>query len=489
MMKRTKRRILAVSLIILGVTLLAFGGYLLHSWWHATYYTFQGQTLRWEDTHLDLHGQDAPDLQALEALTHLRSLDITGTGITTEQYQQLQQALPDCAITWSVPFQDTFIPNSETVIAVSSLSKEDIAALAFFPALKTVDATAVTEQDILLTLRRQRPDLLVTYDVHIGNVSYDHAKQQLSLADITDAEINDLIYALAHMQQLEKLAFVGQLPKTEQLIKLKKSFPNVMFIWDFELFGLQVNTLDTELILNDIPVDSIETVAAAMDCFYNMEKVEMCHCGIPSEQMAQLRDRFPNTKFVWTVKLGWAEVRTDITTFMPYQLGFWGGRFENRYAKELKYCTDIICMDLGHQKISDLSFLNYMPNMQYLLLCEVPAQDFSMLAGLTELKYLELFLTSFTDASLLSNMTKLEDLNICYTGVRDFAPIMELPNLKHLWMNGAYRMNRRTLNEMIEAMPNTVIRYGYGGSTEGGWRETPNYYAQRDLLGMNYMVG
>jgi hypothetical protein len=38
-------------------------------------------------------------------------------------------------------------------------------------------------------------------------------------------------------------------------------------------------------------------------------------------------------------------------------------------------------------------------------------------------------------------------------------------------------------------MPNTRIVYTEGSSTARGWRELPNYYAQRDILGMWYMEG
>ena len=489
MTKRKKRRILAISLIALGVALLAAGGILFYNWWNTTYILVNGTSVERSCETLELQGQQSPELTAICQLKQLKTLDISDTGITEADYLQLKEALPDCNIIWSVPFQDGYIPNSATNITIDHLTQEDINTLVYFPALEAVDALAVTEQDILLTLRQQYPELRVMYDVHIGKEDFDHAKQNLALFDV-DAE--SFTRALPHMQQLEKVAFTGQLPETKQLIQWKKDYPNVTFFWDFEVFGKSVNSQTTKLILNDIPISSIEEVAQIMDCFYNMELVEMCHCGIPSEEMAKLRERFPNTKFVWTIKVGWAEVRTDITTFMPFKLGFRDSNsaFTDAHATELKYCTDIVCMDLGHQFVKDLSFLAYMPNMQYLLLCELPAQDFSVLAGLTEIKYLELFLTQFSDTALLAGMTKLEDLNLCYTAVNDITPLLEMKNhLRHLWINGTNAIDWRERKQLQNTLVNTVIRYGYVGSTEGGWRHTPNYYAQRDLLEMNYLVG
>lgn len=484
MMKRKKRRILAISLIALGVALLAAGGILFYNWRNTTYILVNGTSVERSCETLELRGQQSPDLAAISQLKQLKTLDISDTGITEAEYLQLKNTLPDCTIRWSVPFQGQFIPSDTSQLTITSLAAEDINMFVYFTSLNAVDALAVTEQDILLTLRQQYPELRVMYDVHIGKEDYDHAKQILALADV-DAE--SFTRALPHMQQLEKVAFTGKLPEMQQLIQWKKDYPNVTFFWDFEVFGKSVNSQTTKLILNDIPISSIEEVAQIMDCFYNMELVEMCHCGIPSEEMAKLRERFPNTKFVWIVKLGWAEFRTDITTFMPFKLGY--SHFSDQHAKELKYCTDIICMDLGHQNIRDLSFLNYMPNMQYLLLCEIPARDFTPLKNLKNLRYLELFITEFRDTSLLSEMEHLEDLNICYTQVDDITPILKLKNIQHLWMNYTPRINAEERQQLHDTFPNAVIRYGHSGSTEGAWRKTPNYYAQRDLLEMNYMVG
>ncbi len=487
MMKRTKRRLLTGGLIALGVILLTVAGILFFNWWNTTYISIDGLVVERSAETLELQGKQQPDLAGIAQLRQLKSLNMTDTGITAEQYLQLREALPECSILWSVPFQGGYVPCTATSLTISSLTQEDIDTLVYLPALESVDALAVTEQDILLQLRQQKPELRVMYDVHIGSSHYDHAKQQLALDNVA---ADDLTKALPHMQQLEKVAFTGRLPETEQLIRWKKDYPNVTFIWDFEVFGKAVNTQTTELILNDIPMESIDAVAQAMECFYNMERVEMCHCGIPSEEMAKLQERYPDTKFVWAIKLGWVEVRTDITTFMPFKLGFRGGSFDDRYGKELKYCTDIICMDLGHQAVTDLSFLNYMPHMQYLILGEIPARDFTPLKNLKELRYLEIFLTEFRDASLLSEMDQLVDLNICYTGVNDITPLLEMKDqLQHLWMNGTYAIDWKERQQLRETMTNTVIRHGFVGSTEGGWRDIPNYFAQRDLLGMHYMKG
>lgn len=56
-------------------------------------------------TELSLQGAEKPDVTQIVRLQRLTRLDLRDTGITTEEYDFLHQALPACRILWSVPFQ------------------------------------------------------------------------------------------------------------------------------------------------------------------------------------------------------------------------------------------------------------------------------------------------------------------------------------------------------------------------------------------------
>ena len=487
MRKRTKRRLLLAAVITMVVlTAAAVVCQLQYTRWHSTYITICGESVRRDSTSLDLSGQLAPDLNSVAQLTGLQSLDLTDTGISIDQYLHLQDALPGCAITWSVPFQGGYVPCHTTELTLTSLTLTDVERLVYFPQLAAVDATACTDLAPILTLRKTYPQLEVAYKVPVSGAKYDPDITQLALTWVDPAEFSA---ALPHLQQLKDVVFTGQIPTNPQICLWKAAYPNVRFIWEFELCGKTVSSLDTQLDLNKVKLTSIDEVYAAIPCFYNMEKVEMCDCGIPSEEMGKLVKAYPNTKFVWIIQIGRTRLRTDITTFMPYKLGFGSGTFDDRHTKELKYCTDIIAMDLGHMPVSDLSFLADMTNMQYLILAECTATDFSVLRNLKELKYLELFLTSFDDAKILADLPKLEDVNLCYTHISDIRPLVTMTNLKTLWMSGLYRTTWGERQYVKEKLTNTKVEFNTYGSTEGGWRQIPNYFAQRDLFGMGYMTG
>ena len=111
--------------------------------------------------------------------------------------------------------------------------------------------------------------------------------------------------------------------------------------------------------------------------------------------------------------------------------------------------------------------------------------DLTPIASLKKLKYLELFKNGITDISPLAECTALEDINISYTSVSDITPLLGL-NLKNIWIT-TWRLKEGQRALLYETFPDAKICPNHRYATGGGWRKLPNYYAQRDILGMFYM--
>ena len=252
------------------------------------------------------------------------------------------------------------------------------------------------------------------------------------------------------------------------------------------LFGKTVKTTDTQLDVSGIVMRDTAQLEAALQWLPNLERVDMDGCGISSEQMGQLQERHSEIKFIWTVSVGSKiRIRTDATSLMPFQYGV---TLTDADTKELKYCTEMICLDLGHSMISDISFLAHMPDIQYLTLGETPVQDISPLEGLKKLVFLELFLTKVTDYSPLLGCTALEDLNISYAIPGDISVLTQMTQLEHLHMKGLWQEDWQW--QLRQALPNTTMVFAGTedvSSTGEGWRKLENYYKMRDILGMPYM--
>ena len=154
------------------------------------------------------------------------------------------------------------------------------------------------------------------------------------------------------------------------------------------------------------------------------------------------------------------------------------------HMDNLKYCEDIISMDVGHMSLTELEFLRYMPNLKYLDVSLNHLLDISPLAECKSLVFLTMFLNSIDmDYSPLKELTALEDLNIGGNS-GDISPILEMKHLKNLWIvfhgNEEYQMAQREL-------PDTHIGY-YHYKVDEGWRRLPNYFKMRDALLMFYMA-
>lgn len=438
---------------------------------------------------LDLSGQPLPDmaeLEKLKELTALTSLDLRGTGLTVQQYEKLTAMLPGCRILWKVPFAGDYLEPDTAELTVTSLTEEDLAALAYLPELKIIHAEGCTDPETVLALREKVPGALIGYQVNIAGTPYDGDTTALEANNADTAELMDM---LRYLPELEQVSFTGIIPENDSIWQLKQAYPEISFLWEFELFGQTVSSETRELDLSGIPMESVEEVENSLKYFNGLEKVIMCDCGIPSEEMDALWKRHPETRFIWTVYVGQIKLRTDATTLMPHKHGYGVSMpvLKRSACKEMKYLVDMVCIDFGHMWIVDISFAQYMPNLEYFMVCNAGVKDISPLAGLQKLKYVELFGNPFTDVSPLATCPALEDVNLSYCKIEDLSPLLEMDYINNLWLYEP-AVSEEMLEQLTQALPNTKIICHVGRSTGYGWRDLPNYFAQRDLLEMPYFT-
>lgn len=469
--------------VIIVLALVAVGGYFGLQFYNATYLNTEHGIYRQDITQLDLSGVEEPNLEQISRLTDLKSLNLRDTGLTVAEYEKLQKALPECDILWQVPIQGMYLELDTQEMRITALTPEEMESLQYLPELRKISAEDCLDLDMLMELKARYPDVQVDYLVTVGKKVVSGDTEELSGCD---APVSELMEKLKYLPKLKALSLAIAEPENEEVYALSQAYPDVRIRWNVELCGKRYASTLRELDLSGTQVADVAEVENALKCFPDLERVIMCDCGVSSEEMDAMWKRNPEIRFVWTVKIANFTVRTDVTTFMPYQYGC--ASLRNQDAKEMKYLVDVICMDLGHMGITDLSFLRYMPNLEYLIVADCGVTDISPMEGLTKLKYLEAFKNSIRDISVLATCTSLRDLNLCYNKIRDFSPLYELEHIEHLWIMDNYVTND-TRDILEERFPNATIMYHTYSSTGNGWRQIPGYYEQRDLLGMWYMTG
>lgn len=544
MRSRIKKGIAALAVLVVLAGALWFGWQQLQK----TYVFWNWMLLPRNAQSLDVSGKQMKKPEAFLEIPQLRQLDARDTHMTVEQYEWLAQQMPECRILWDVPVQGKFYPQETTELTVDMLTDADIHALQYLPALTAVDTGAWQDHEQIRALQETYPACTVHYRIALGGDLWDCDAVSLvaenadaeeltrKLAFFTDLEsvlLTGNIPELDAVKQMQKafpevlflwkmnafgrtletdityldlsdarLKDTGELetllpclPKLETVrldhcgleeadcIALARQFPKIQFIFDVTIGEHTLRTDAKEIDISDTALDSTERIEQLLPCFHDLQKVIMCRCGISSEDMDALNKRHADIRFVWSVQLAGREFRTDDVHFTPNR---WGLKCTDENVYDLRYCTDMVCVDVGHAiRLTNCEWVRFMPNLKYLILAETGISDLTPLTDHKNLIYLELFLSKVTDYSPLITCRALEDLNLCYTR-GSYKPIAEMTWLKRLWWSG----NWKARTKLPDLMPESVyMEFLSSSSTGRGWREGQHYYDMRDFIGMEYMVG
>ena len=159
--------------------------------------------------------------------------------------------------------------------------------------------------------------------------------------------------------------------------------------WSIQVGDRVVPETAEEVDLTGLKLTSTEEAARYASCFPNITKLNLTDCGLDNETLAAFREeKRAEYKVVWTVYLGSiCKARTDDTKFMPLTQG--DGYFRDWNAVDLKYCEDMIAIDIGHSRVRNIDFVAYMPHLKYLILADTDVRDLTPISNCKELIWLE----------------------------------------------------------------------------------------------------
>lgn len=321
----------------------------------------------------------------------------------------------------------------------------------------------------------QTLDIKTNAEVTYGKV-LDHVEQQggTGLADVRDYRLN--------------------LP---QIKDLTERYRDGELLWELDVDGVRVTPDICELDFSGHDLAALDLdLYMLFGLLRNLEKADMCQCGFSNDEMAALQDAFPEIKIVWEIQMSHWTVRTDAVAFSTMKTCSQTFFLNDDEAKYLKYCTDLVALDLGHNYVTDLSFLKYMPELKILILVDNVKSweggkihridDLSMLQYVPKLEYLEFFCDGVEDISFLQYTPNLVDLNISYNPISDATYLFELPKLERLFLEHT-KIPYSEFERLQETYPDAQIEYYGEGSIDHGWREHERYYAMRDMFKNNYV--
>ena len=258
-------------------------------------------------------------------------------------------------------------------------------------------------------------------------------------------------------------------------------------MWQLDVDGVAVTPDAEELDLSGhdlagLGIDLKEVFALLPQ----LTRVDLCKTGFTNAEYAALQDTFPDIRMIWEIVWHHWTFRTDVVAFSTMKTCAQTFFLYDEDAQYLRYCTDLVALDLGHNRVHDWSFLQYMPNLKILIAVDNQVKDLSWIQYTPKLEYLEFFVGYVTDLSFLQYTPNLKDLNISYNRVSDATYLYDLPNLERLWMEHT-RIPYSDYQKLRETYPNAKIVRNGEGSIDQGWRTHERYYAMRDMFKNNHV--
>lgn len=440
---------------------------------------FQGKRLDYdtrEVTVTSLHQEDLKPLLYLPWLETVHAENCTDYALLTA----LQKQLPGCHVLYTITIGDQVYDQDTTSVTVPNLDEQQVKLMQYLPKLTSVNASGSTNVELVKKIQTEHPEWNVVFAISLGGQEVSSEAESLM---VQGATIQELTQALPALTKLKNLVIVNPDASNAELESIRLQYPELSLIWYFELMGQRIPLDAEEVDLSATPMTSIAEVERVANRLPNLKKIILEAGTISNEDMAAFREAHRSDyKVVWTVYFtDKCKARTDETTFMPIKQAEY--YFQEQHIAPLRYCEDMVCIDIGHAPVRTIDFVSYMPHLKYLILAWTQVTDITPISNCKELIYLELDNSTVRDFTPLIGCTALEDLNIGET-FADITPIGSMPWLKNLWIVGrgtgaAYKLK--------QTLPNTHINHA-GETTVGyGWRRLPNYYAMRDMLGVDYM--
>lgn len=381
-----------------------------------------GQVYASDVTELTVENADAASQKLYAALKDLQSLDMTACDVSDDTYRSLTQALPDCAV----------------IIRT------------------TVGGTEYTTDAASLTVSGE----LTAEDVE--RIGYFKNLTSIDLRKCSNPDILDTFLS---------------------------ANPDVRLNKPIQLLGRDLGTEDEFVDLRGSKY-TLEQVKAALDealpKMKSLKKIDMCGCGLSNRQMEQLCNDYPNIKFVWMVRFVNWTVRTDAVMFSTLNSEGKSKYTQVDYAPLFKYCTDLVALDLGHSRITDISAIASLKKLRAVILMDNKITDISAFAELKDLEFIEMNATNrVKSVEPLKDLKNLKYINLWGSmGISDLSPLYNHENLKIVIFERT--VPKEEQENFIKSNPNCdtyfdmeSVRY----STNTAWRENPYRKKIKSLFG------
>lgn len=419
------------------------------------------------------------DFVYLEDYPDLKRLDLSGS-TCYDAIIAYQKSHPEVEVIYTVSLcGEKYAPDiTELTLEPGSFDLEAILeTLRYLPEVTTLNfpGTALTDAE-LNAIRSAYPQVAVEYSLELLGQVLAPDVTELNLAGMTSdqvAEAAGQLPVFTAVTYVELMDEKGECALSLADVKaLQDALPGALFNYSFEFYGQTLSTSDETVEYYDVHFgnESEADIRMALDVLANCTYFKLDNCDVDSVIMASIRDDYPDVKVVWRI---WADKYTMCTDETMIRMTF---NLDNEDIDELKYCTDVTHMDIGHNSsLTDISFVEYMTKLECVIVSGSPLTDISYFEDHDSLIWLELcFCGNVEDLSVLATCDNLTYLNVSYSRVSDLSALEHLPLERFNCMHT--KVSSATEKQFKQWHPNCISifegkqPYGYG------WRYNDHGY-------------
>jgi len=348
-------------------------------------------------------------------------LDLTDKSISPEEYDEIQNLLPDCEIIWMVPMGKNHVRSDATEISANDISVDALPLLVYLPNLKRVDTMGCDDYPVMVAIKTQYPDVEIEYTVQLVGVNVSSNDEFADISGIPVEDIDEFTEKIGYLPELKKIDMCNCGLTNDQFDVLIEAYPGVKFVWVIK-FG---------------------------------------------------KSGYSN----WSC-------RTDILIFSALQhYDYCGPENEKDFAPLFKYCTDLVALDVGHNNIKDLSFVKNLKKLKLLIIAYGRITDLSPLEDLPDLEFLEFQRNFVEDISPLAKIKSLKWINLTWNPTKDLTPLYELPDLKKVKaVRLSFWLDKSMIEEMKANLPegcSVILSNGRSINSPTPWRSGDVYWGYR----------
>ncbi len=375
--------------------------------------------------------------------------------------------------------------SADTETLTTKITKREIAQLAYFPNLRSVDFRGSNCYPELSAWARSHPEIDVLFSIPLPDGQIvDSNALELDLTRLTSDQVPALLDALTFMPDIQRLRFGevgGAQFGIQDMQTIRAVLPNAEFHFSALIGGRLFDGEATSLDLHDARREDVQELAVMLSCMPNLQTVELGSetAGmIPWADIALLKSVRPDVQFHYSFTLYGKDVTLDtekldyrgvkipdngntlysvlscmnrctyldmdntgvsdeslerLRDLFPQTKIVWRVWFGENYSVRTDVERILASKPTVGGMIYDASVLKYCTDVKYLDLGHnYELADFSFLAAMPKLEVLIVAMDAITNIEALRNCPNLEYLELNSTNIKDLSPLAGCTKIHHL---------------------------------------------------------